>query len=102
MGIRPLPPEPVQAERFHFSGNGMRPAAVFRHAGPLLFARGDQRELSATYPMVAQANVSELRLRMSQGYTLDGEMIPVEGTRDCRISAGPTVEFWASDSASTW
>lgn len=95
MGLRALPPEPVEPRHFHLSGNGMRPAVVFRHALTLLFGQGDQRELIAEHPLVAQANISSLRLRISEGYTLDGEMIAVEGTRECTISAGPMVEFWA-------
>ena len=47
--------------------------------------------------MVSQANVSELRLELSDGYTLDGEMIEISGTRTCTITAGPTIEFWAAD-----
>ena len=96
MGLRALPPEPVAAGRFHFSGNGMRPGAVFRHSLTLLFGQGDQRELAAEHPLVAEANVRELRLALSEGYTLDGEMIAVEGARACAISAGPTIAFWAA------
>ncbi len=96
MGLRPLPPEPVGARRFHLSGNGMRPAMVFRHSPALLFGRRDQRELVGEYPVVAQANVAELRLELSEGYTLDGEMIALAGARSCVISAGPMIEFWAA------
>lgn len=99
MGLRALPPEPIADRRFHISGNGMRPAAVFRHSLMLLFGQGDQRELAAEHPLVARANVSELRLTLTDGYTLDGEMIAVEGARACTISAGPTVEFWAAPDA---
>ncbi len=96
MGLRALPPEPVSEGRFHFSGNGMRPGAVFRHSLTLLFGQGDQRELAAEHPLVAEANVGVLELALTEGYTLDGEMIAVEGTRACRISAGPVIEFWAA------
>lgn len=95
MGLRALPPEPLAEHRFHFSGNGMRPAAVFRHALTLLFGQGDQRELAAEHPLVAEANVRELKLTLTEGFTLDGEMIAVEGTRACTISAGPMIDFWA-------
>jgi hypothetical protein len=100
MGLRVLPPEPVEAQRFHFSANGMRPAAVFRHARSLLFAHRDQRELEGEHPLVARANARELRFALTEGYTLDGEMIRVEDTRACTISAGPTVHFWAAPSSS--
>ena len=96
MGLRALPPEPVGERRFHLSGNGMRPGVVFRHSLTLLFGQGDQRELEAEHPLVARANVEELRLALPKGYTLDGEMIAVEGVRECRISAGPMIEFWAA------
>nr|WP_255216744.1 diacylglycerol kinase family protein [Pseudenhygromyxa sp. WMMC2535] len=96
MGLRPLPPAPVHPRRFHLSGNGMHPTQVFRHAMPLLFARGDQRELEGRYPIVARDNVGELRMTMPEGYTIDGEMIVVEGARACTISAGPAIPFWAA------
>ncbi|EDM78173.1 hypothetical protein PPSIR1_00530 [Plesiocystis pacifica SIR-1] len=96
MGFRPLPPEAVAPERFHFSGNGMAPAQCFRHSFPLLFARGDQRELEAEYALVARANVEELRFRIREGFTLDGEMVAVEGERDCCIRPGPMIEFWSA------
>lgn len=101
MGLRVLPPEPVEDRRFHISGNGMRPPTVFRHALTLLFAQGDQRELAPEHPVVARANISELRFRICDGYTIDGEMIAVEGTRDCTISAGPMIVFWASPDQNT-
>lgn len=96
MGLRPFPPEPVNPRRFHISGNGMKPAQVFRHSPSLLLGRGDQRQLVGAEPVVAEANVSELRLELCEGYTLDGEMIAVEGTRACTISPGPTIDFWAA------
>ena len=99
MGFRPLPADPVAPQRFHYSGNGMHPAQVFRHAFPLLFARGDQRELAGSHALVAGANISQLSFELSGGYTLDGEMIAIEGPRTCTISAGPRIEFWAAGEA---
>lgn len=101
MGLRVLPPEPVEPHRFHFSANGMRPASVFRHALSLLFAVRDQRELEGQHPLVARTNVRELRFTLTEGYTLDGEMIRAEGARSCTISAGPSVQFWAAPRASS-
>ncbi|PRP93585.1 diacylglycerol kinase family protein [Enhygromyxa salina] len=99
MGLRALPPEPIRAHRFHISGNGMRPAVVFRHSLMLLFGQGDQRELAVEHPLVARANIGELGLELTEGYTLDGEMIALEGARACRISAGPIIPFWAAPEA---
>lgn len=96
MGLRALPPAPVEGARFHISGNGMKPAVVFRNSPSLLFGRGDQRELLGKHPLVSQANLSELRLELSEGYTLDGEMIPLDGPRACTITPGPSIDFWAA------
>ncbi|MCA9682379.1 MAG: hypothetical protein KC457_09305 [Myxococcales bacterium] len=94
MGLRPLPSDPVDDRRFHVSGNGMKPAAVFRHFPTLLFGRGDQRSLIPAHPVISHSNVAELRFELSEGYTLDGEMIPVDGTRICTIQPGPMISFW--------
>ena len=46
------------------------------------------------YRVYDDNNVAELRFELSEGYTLDGEMIPVEGTRICTIQPGPMISFW--------
>jgi hypothetical protein len=98
LGIRPFAPEPILPGGFHISGNAMPVARVALNAATLLYQVGDQRKLARKVGkrLVTATGAQELRCELSEGFTMDGEMFPIEGTKRVRISAGPVVSFWTA------
>lgn len=98
LGIRPFAPAPIMPGSFHVSANGMPTSRVALHAPTLLYRLGDQRRLAAQVPvrLLAAAGTRELRAELTEGFTLDGEMVEIKGSARLRISPGPVVQFWTA------
>lgn len=100
LGIRPFPPVPITAGGFHFSANGMALLNVVRHSATLLFGMGDLRRIQDE-SLINGAQTEELTCALSEGFTLDGEMFPLERPSEVRVSPGPVIRFWTNPAEAT-
>ena len=95
LGMRPFVPDTVNAGGFHATGHGLKIHQVVRHLPTIVFGLGDLRKLKCQEKLVVGAGVSRLECRLSEGYTLDGEMFELQKPTFVRITPGPVVRFWA-------
>jgi hypothetical protein len=94
LGMRPLPGGEIQPGGFNFSANGMPLYKVAAYVPALLFGFGDQSELDFGAQLVCGKQVQSLECILSEGFTLDGEMIDIAQPSRVTLSAGPVVRFW--------
>jgi hypothetical protein len=99
IGIRPFPPGEVEPGTLAFSANGMPLLQVANNAPTLLFGLGDQRTLDFGDELVSGNGARELSCRLTEGFTMDGEIFELSSPASVRISPGPVVRFWASSSS---
>lgn len=95
LGMRPFSPVPIENGRFHVTGHGISLARVVAHTPTLCFGLGDIRKLNLGRKLVVGENVRELECRLTEGFTMDGEVFELKKPTKVRISAGPVVRFWA-------
>lgn len=94
LGIRPFPPGDIAPGGFNFSANGMPLYKVAAYVPVLLFGFGDQSELDFGSQLVCGSKVKRLECVLSEGFTLDGEVIELEKPSRVVLSAGPVARFW--------
>lgn len=95
LGMRPFVPDAVNTGGFHATGHGLKIHQVVRHLPTIVFGLGDLRKLKCQEKLVVGAGVSRLECRLSEGFTLDGEMFELQEPTIVRITPGPVVRFWA-------
>jgi hypothetical protein len=94
LGLRPLPGGDIKPGGFHFSANGMPLFKVAAYVPALIFGFGDQSELDFGPQLVCGKNVQSVECILTDGFTLDGEMIELDKPSRVRLSAGPVARFW--------
>lgn len=94
LGMKPFPPGDILPGGFSFSANGMPLYKVAAYVPALLFGFGDQAELDFGSQLVCGRQVLSLECVLTEGFTLDGEMIALDKPSRVRLSAGPVARFW--------
>jgi len=94
LGIRPFPPGEITAGGFSFSANGMPLYKCAAYVPVLMFGFGDQSELDFGGQLVCGRQVKTLQCQLTEGFTLDGEMIDLPNPSRVTVSAGPVARFW--------
>jgi hypothetical protein len=99
LGIRPFPPGEILPGGFSFSANGMPLYKVAAYVPVLMFGFGDQSELDFGGQLVCGRHVKSLECVLTEGFTLDGEMIELAGPSKVKLSSGPVARFWTRNKA---
>jgi hypothetical protein len=94
LGMRPFPPGAVKPGGFHFSANGMPLFKVAAYVPTLLFGIGDQSQLKFGDRLLSGTQASQLEADLTDGFTMDGEMIALPTRTRIKVGAGPVVRFW--------
>jgi diacylglycerol kinase family enzyme len=94
LGIRPFPPGEALAGAFSYTSHALSLAKVVLHAPTLLFGAGDARKLRRERELACNSGIRELDCRLTEGFTMDGEMFELQEPTPVRIRPGPVVRFW--------
>jgi len=72
----------------------MAPWKAAIHSRTVLFGRGSWEALARRPDVLNVANIEMMSCELGDGFTVDGELIPLYRRKRVTISGGPPVRFW--------